>query len=1148
MAFDNKISNSFDLRAKKLLDKRSLKSDNTPYSSIEEANLTIGVYKSVGLDVWINTGTGLERYYYDESLSLVRYVGVQDLQGVLETGSVGIVDEIKIGKKVIVDSEEENKSGLFIEQMKGTKEFHIPSEISEIDNNSYEISYYDEYIYILSQSGNIRKISNDGLDNQIITSNVFGYSRMMINNNQIYLIKLSETEGNFIELRDLSNPSSTGVTSVLPSDFAYLYEPKQISYVFYNNALYLYNGYDRLIKFESDFSNYDIINIEDRYRINVFNCNQRLIKVYEDKIYLLSYFYDEDNPSMPLDDLLELNPIDNSISSVYRNFVSNVTLTGNLIIDSFGNFYLTYQGSSGVVCKINNDFNGHEIINITNGSGGPIYLIEERNNFIIGVIADGSVAIFDLNQGVQSNRSESGLITGNYDITSNENGVFIISSLKSSLFKSSDEYQTKLLGIKGGEIVETFVKPYIPTLQEVFDQAQPNANWSSGQLYWENTDGGSFSITNGVRIGSFYGGLEAFMDVGQIIGAYSIATIKADQITIGDNRYPTSFGSNGQVLTTNGSGTLNWQSLPSQIWSWDSVNGIMKVNGSSGVSNTGQASFLVGNDAGATNTGYGLTAIGYQAGQTNNQNFVTAIGTYAGQNNRGSQTFFAGYYAGQNNQAGDTIAIGTYAAQTTPTDATGIIALGFEAGRTITAHATINNHDVILIGDGAGKVATGVWNSIAIGRAALGNITVKSDQTIAIGLGAGQTANGTYNTLIGSYAEGATLYGAGRSIVGNHNIVLGGRSGYGTGNSNFIGGYYMANTFNGSNNVNIFGSRLMSASNTVLINTGFVATFTPVTGDIAIGNTGLITGNSVSKRVGIGLGATGNVLTTIRERLDIGNDGFMIGQGVKFFNSTFINTLDSTTLTANRTIKLQDGDGTLAFLSDLSDVVRITGLQTITSTKTFSQSGGDLKLIGNATIGLTYKPTSGSNITQSIQPNGFYTGNNGIIPFPSISSAYFGASNGNAFKLGMTGNYQVTGGNSTFAVLLPAVTDPAVNYEAVFQPKSGTVAYIQDTGKRVVWELDGFTIPAATAYPTPNSFAPIDLMSICPVIEEGYVDWEITWNQTYVKYKISSIGDLNIQLLEPAPGGCVSISGQTRLQTAIVINKVRHKPKLILTY
>lgn len=67
---DNRTYNSFDLRAKKLLDKRSLKSDNTPYSSIEEANLSIQ-YKSVGLDVWINDGSGLKRYYYDETMSLV---------------------------------------------------------------------------------------------------------------------------------------------------------------------------------------------------------------------------------------------------------------------------------------------------------------------------------------------------------------------------------------------------------------------------------------------------------------------------------------------------------------------------------------------------------------------------------------------------------------------------------------------------------------------------------------------------------------------------------------------------------------------------------------------------------------------------------------------------------------------------------------------------------------------------------------------------------------------------------------------------------------------------------------------------------------------------------------------------------------------
>lgn len=60
----------FNIKQAHLSDRRSARKDGTPYSSIQEANDTIGIYKAIGLDVFINDGTGLKRYYYDEELNL----------------------------------------------------------------------------------------------------------------------------------------------------------------------------------------------------------------------------------------------------------------------------------------------------------------------------------------------------------------------------------------------------------------------------------------------------------------------------------------------------------------------------------------------------------------------------------------------------------------------------------------------------------------------------------------------------------------------------------------------------------------------------------------------------------------------------------------------------------------------------------------------------------------------------------------------------------------------------------------------------------------------------------------------------------------------------------------------------------------------
>lgn len=106
---------------------------------------------------------------------------------------------------------------------------------------------------------------------------------------------------------------------------------------------------------------------------------------------------------------------------------------------------------------------------------------------------------------------------------------------------------------------------------------------------------------------------------------------------------------------------------------------------------------------------------------------------------------------------------------------------------------------------------------------------------------------------------------------------------------------------------------------------------------------------------------------------------------------------------------------------------------------------------------------------------------------------------------------------------------------------------ILSVGKREVWDLDSFTLPASSLG-TPQTFNAVPIMSICPVLEEGWVDWEITWKDGLETYKISSIDSFSVRLVYPHAVQCLSVTGVTRAEAGLTINKTTNQPKLILYY
>ena len=231
--------------------------------------------------------------------------------------------------------------------------------------------------------------------------------------------------------------------------------------------------------------------------------------------------------------------------------------------------------------------------------------------------------------------------------------------------------------------------------------------------------------------------------------------------------YPTTDGTSGQVIQTNGAGALTFVSVATDI------NGLSDaVTNSSGVT-IGLGTGALANDDGTSNNN---TALGYNAlndittGEKN-----VGIGSGAGQTlTTAEKSVYIGYFAGGN----------------ADTNATNNVCIGNSAG-----YATSSQYSV-YIGDGSGEDGSGSYN-VAVGRYTL-NASGTGSSNTAVGYTAGfGITDGIYNSLFGR--------NAGRSITtGNYNNIFGSSAGYyiTTGVSNVVIGTEAGeNITTGSNNV-----------------------------------------------------------------------------------------------------------------------------------------------------------------------------------------------------------------------------------------------------------------------------------------------------------------------------------------------------------
>jgi hypothetical protein len=262
-----------------------------------------------------------------------------------------------------------------------------------------------------------------------------------------------------------------------------------------------------------------------------------------------------------------------------------------------------------------------------------------------------------------------------------------------------------------------------------------------------------------------------------------------NNIYINDLLYPSSDGTNGQVLTTDGAGNLSFADAGGGATSLNELSdaytdaysnlglGHTTYNFSAG---NGYRNIAIGQYAGdSITTGDDNVAIGYNAATnvtTGGQNI--AIGRDALNTDSSVLAAIAiGYYASEYYPANYTVAVGYHANRYGYDDTDGVY-IGSQAGYGSTSYSghNYNTH----LGHQTGYYIYGGDNNTMVGRQAGYNVNNGTENTFLgssagfgtsanystfVGVMSGQEADGTGNTALG--------HGSGRYLDGQYNVAIG---------------------------------------------------------------------------------------------------------------------------------------------------------------------------------------------------------------------------------------------------------------------------------------------------------------------------------------------------------------------------------------
>ena len=414
----------------------------------------------------------------------------------------------------------------------------------------------------------------------------------------------------------------------------------------------------------------------------------------------------------------------------------------------------------------------------------------------------------------------------------------------------------------------------------------------------------SDGLSNATAIGS--GATVAASNTIQL-GNTSVTNVKTSgTITAGAVTYPKTDGTSGQVLTTNGLGTLSWASASSSsgvpytgatqavnLGNYDlTVNGM--TIGSGKINSTATLNTIVGEYAlnrTSANRGQDNTAIGFKSmGNEGSQSISagtknTAVGSWTLITNSGTENSAVGNGAMEQNQGGNyNTAMGARALQTNLTGSNNT-AIGYTAGV-----LTNNLSNATAIGSGAVVAAS---NTIQLGNTDVTNVNTSGSVTandVKIGRGAGNVST---NTAVGTNALGSNTSGGNNTAVGNGALQTNATGG--TGNT-AVGRSALQTASTGVDNTALGYNALLgntTGSNNVGI--GVVAGANTTSGgyNISIGKQALQQNTTGSSNVAVGSGSIDQMTTGSNNAVLGGFAGRYYGTGMA---SNYTTTLNSSIL------------------------------------------------------------------------------------------------------------------------------------------------------------------------------------------------------------------------------------------------------------
>ena len=332
-------------------------------------------------------------------------------------------------------------------------------------------------------------------------------------------------------------------------------------------------------------------------------------------------------------------------------------------------------------------------------------------------------------------------------------------------------------------------------------------------------------------------------------------------------------GTNGYVLSTNGSGNLSWVAQSgggsSNISNGNSNVNIATANGNITMSAVGNANIVVVTGTGANINGYAnisgnVIAGNFIAGSGSGGNLsganvvsantFTATGNItAGNANLGNSVtanYFIGNFYGTANSATSANTAGTVTTAAQPN----ITSVGTLSGLTSTGTVNLTGASNVALGPVANVHITGGTNGQYLSTDGSGTLSWST-----ISVSSASISNGNSNVNIPSSNGNVNI-----SAVGNANVLIVTGTGVnvaGTGNftgnltaGNFIAGSGSGGNVSGANNIsaNTFTGTLTTAAQPNITSVGTLTSLA-VTGNITSGNANL--GNSVTANFFIGSGA-----------------------------------------------------------------------------------------------------------------------------------------------------------------------------------------------------------------------------------------------------------------------------------------------------